>query len=69
MPSELILDINKETLKRLKLRAKINKRSLKSELRCLLEEHGNYNAAESQVAADEILNEHRTTKQVLPDRA
>jgi len=67
MPNVLIRNINKETLDKLKERAKKNNRSLQEELKESVEFHAKPDLAETRDRVHEILVKYKASGKSFPD--
>lgn len=67
MPDVLIRNIDKETLEKLKERAKENNRSLQEELKELVEFHAKPNLAETKDRVHDILVKYKASNKSFPD--
>lgn len=67
MPNVLIRNIDKETLEKLKERAKSNKRSLQEELKELLEIHSGKQSQKAIEMVREIQEEYKKSGTIFPD--
>jgi plasmid stability protein len=67
MPDVLIRNIDKETLDRLKERAKNNNRSLQEELKELVEFHAKPDISETRDRVHEILVKYKASGKSFPD--
>lgn len=67
MPDVLIRNIDKETLKRLKERARTNKRSLQEELKQLLEVHSGKKSEKAIEMVREIQEKYKKSGTIFPD--
>lgn len=67
MPDVLIRNIDKETLDKLKERAKSNNRSLQEELKDLLESYAKPDIEETRNRVNEILTKYKASGKSFPD--
>lgn len=67
MPDVLIRNIDKETLDKLKERAKSNNRSLQEELKDLLEGYAKPDIEETRNRVNEILTKYKASGKSFPD--
>lgn len=69
MPDVLVRNIDKKTLEKLKLRARVNNRSLQEELKQLLESHAKPDIEETRNRVSEILSEYKASGRKFSDSA
>ena len=67
MPDVLIRNIDKETLKKLKERAKLNNRSLQEELKEIVELYARPDIDETRSRVRDILVKYKATGKKFPD--
>lgn len=67
MADILIRNIDENTLKNLKKRAKSNNHSLQAELKSLLEMHGRTDIEETRNMVKDILENYRAEGRIFPD--